>query len=101
MPVNAIRSPLAGIALCATAAFAQPGDGACDGATFAGGDGSARHPYLVHTAAALDEVRDCLDRHFRQVARIDLSGTANWKPIGGLQDGQRAWDPRAPRFTGK
>lgn len=100
MPVNAIQSPLAGVALCATVAFAQPGDGVCDAATFAGGDGSASLPYLVHSPAALDEVRDCLDRHFRQVAAIDLSGTDNWMPIGGLRDGQRAWDPRAPRFTG-
>lgn len=99
-PVNVHRSFLAALLLCAAPALAQPGDGVCDAAAFAGGEGSAERPYLVQAPAALDEVRDCLDRHFRQVAPIDLSSAGNWKPIGALQEGQRAWDPRAPRFTG-
>ena len=50
--------------------------------TFAHGTGTAEDPYLVETADDLNGVRDYLDAHFKQVADIDLSGYANWIPIG-------------------
>lgn len=88
------------LVLAGPVALAAPADGRCDASAFAGGEGTPASPFQVHTAAALDEVRDCLDRHFRQVAAIDLSSYENWNPIGALPEGHAAWDPRAPRFTG-
>ncbi len=63
---------------------------------FDGGDGSSGNPYLVSTAAHLDNVRNHLEAHFLQTADIDISGYANWVPIGeplglgfqGTYDGQ-------------
>ncbi len=62
---------------------------------FAGGQGTAENPYLVKTAEHLDNVRDYLDCHFKQIADIDLSryraGTG-WSPIHyftGIYDGNR------------
>ena len=52
---------------------------------FAHGSGTAADPYLVETAADLNGVRDYLSAHFKQVADIDLSGYANWEPIGTSQ----------------
>jgi hypothetical protein len=49
---------------------------------FAGGSGTAADPYLVATAAQLDKVRNHLDKHFRQVAHIDL-GVAPWNEDKG------------------
>jgi len=55
--------------------------------SFAGGSGTAEDPYLVATAAQLDDVRNHLDAHFLQIADIDL-GVApwnegeGWAPIG-------------------
>ncbi|WP_171056120.1 S-layer homology domain-containing protein [Paenibacillus sinopodophylli] len=53
-------------------------------AVFAGGTGTANDPYLIATAAQLDEVRNYLDwgLYFEQTAEIDLSAYANWNPIG-------------------
>lgn len=54
---------------------------------FVGGDGSVENPYQVATAEQLDKVREHLDRHFIQIADIDL-GVApwnegeGWEPIG-------------------
>ncbi|KJS13869.1 MAG: hypothetical protein VR67_02010 [Peptococcaceae bacterium BRH_c8a] len=54
---------------------------------FAGGDGSVDNPYQIATAQQLEKVRDYLDKHFIQVADIDL-GVApwnegeGWEPIG-------------------
>jgi hypothetical protein len=52
---------------------------------FAGGTGTQADPYLVETPAQLNGVRHNLDKHFRQIADIDLSGYnsgAGWIPIG-------------------
>ncbi len=54
---------------------------------FAGGNGTEGNPFLVETAEQLDDVRNFLDRHFRQIADIDLSefGEGNgWEPIGTI-----------------
>ena len=49
---------------------------------FAGGDGSEENPYQVATPAQLNAVRYHLDKHFIQIADIDLSDWGEWKPIG-------------------
>ena len=64
---------------------AHPGD-AAEGAidltgSFASGSGTIDDPYLVATAAQLDNVRNNPDAYFLQVADIDLGGL-NWWPIG-------------------
>lgn len=79
------------VAACTTLAFvslpstatAAAGDATCDSGSFAGGDGSAGAPFQVGTRSALDEVRDCLDKSFVQIADIDLGGV-EWEPIGRL-----------------
>ncbi len=56
---------------------------------FAGGSGTEDDPYLVETAEHLDNVRNHLDAHFRQIDDIDLSGYAEgegWDPIGYYYD---------------
>jgi hypothetical protein len=55
------------------------------GSEFAGGSGTEDDPYLVEAAEQLDNVRNYLDAHFKQVADIDLSAYSEgkgWKPIG-------------------
>jgi len=49
---------------------------------FDGGTGTALDPYLVSTPAQLNDVRNYLTSFFLQTADIDLSGYANWEPIG-------------------
>ncbi len=54
---------------------------------FAGGDGTEANPYLVATADQLNNVRNHLDKHFRQTADIDLDVAPynegeGWVPIG-------------------
>jgi hypothetical protein len=52
---------------------------------FAGGSGTKEAPYLIATAAHLNNVRNHLDKHFRQIADLDLSGYKSgtgWAPIG-------------------
>jgi hypothetical protein len=54
-------------------------------ALFAGGDGSVGNRYLVSNASQLNNVRNHLDKHFKQTANIDLSGYsagAGWVAIG-------------------
>lgn len=46
------------------------------------GEGTALKPYLVYNAVDLDNVRLDPDAHYLQMADIDLSGYANWTPIG-------------------
>ncbi len=63
---------------------------------FSGGSGTLSDPYLVATAAELNQVRNHKDKHFRQVADIDLGDSPwiigdGWDPIG--------YSPNAP-FTG-
>ncbi|WP_340400526.1 S-layer homology domain-containing protein [Paenibacillus sp. FSL H8-0079] len=62
---------------------------AASGVEFAGGKGTSNEPYLIETAAQLDEVRWHLGNniHFKLTADIDLSGYAEgegWEPIGNV-----------------
>lgn len=49
---------------------------------FSGGSGTESDPYLVANAEDLNNVRNQLDAHFKQVADIDLYNFVNWTPIG-------------------
>ena len=54
---------------------------------FAGGDGSAEHPYQVSNATELNDVRNFLSSYFIQNADIDLNVSpyntgSGWEPIG-------------------
>ncbi len=54
---------------------------------FAGGDGSAEHPYQVSNATELNDVRNFLSSYFIQNADIDLDVApyntgSGWEPIG-------------------
>ncbi|MGI6628558.1 MAG: immunoglobulin-like domain-containing protein [Bacillota bacterium] len=54
---------------------------------FAGGDGTEGNPYLIATAAQLNNVRNHLDKHFKQIANINLNVVLynqdeGWNPIG-------------------
>ncbi len=49
---------------------------------FSGGDGSIENPYKVSTAAQLNNVRNFLNKHFKQTCDIDLTEYTNWVPIG-------------------
>ena len=63
-------------------------------AQFAGGTGSEEDPYLIETAAQLNEMRNYLDgNHFRLNADIDLSewlsensADTGWEPVGANPD---------------
>ncbi len=68
-------------------------DGAATSMSFSGGDGSLSNPFLVATPEQLHLVRNHLDKHFLQIANIDvdhaiLSGKPwydsvhGWLPIG-------------------
>ena len=46
------------------------------------GSGTTGDPYQVATASDLDDVRNDLSAYYIQTANIDLSGYANWVPIG-------------------
>ncbi|MFA5571294.1 MAG: hypothetical protein WC990_07645, partial [Sphaerochaetaceae bacterium] len=52
-------------------------------AQFAGGNGTEEDPYLVETAAHLNNVRNHMGAYFLQIDNIDLTGY-NWVPIGVL-----------------
>ena len=57
---------------------------------FAGGTGTKADPYLIETSEQLNGVRHNLDKHFRQIADIDLIGYssgAGWLPILVGEDG--------------
>ncbi len=54
---------------------------------FEGGSGSVDDPYLVKNATQLNNVREYLDSHFKQIADIDLgvspwNDEEGWNPIG-------------------
>ena len=56
---------------------------------FAGGDGSAEHPYQVSNATELNDVRNYLSSYFIQTADIDLNVSPyntgdGWVPIGNV-----------------
>src|SRR5699024_8440950 len=57
------------------------------------GDGSENNPFLIENADQLNEVRNHLDKHFKQMENIDLGGFA-WEPIG-------INDVAGTRFSGK
>lgn len=71
--------------------------GTCPGTL--SGAGTEASPCLVTTAEDLNQVRNGLDLHYRQVADIDLISFINWDPIGtddrddegfkGVFDGQK------------
>ena len=48
------------------------------------GKGSKSSPYIVETAEQLDGMRNNLKAHYKLGNTIDLSGVANFKPIGTL-----------------
>lgn len=57
--------------------------------SFAGGSGILNDPYLVETAQQLNNIRNHLNAHFRQIADIDLSEYAEgtgWEPIGSWRE---------------
>ena len=68
-----------------TGSTAEPGGDAAAAARFAGGAGTADDPWQVETAEQLDLVRDNLGAHYVLTEDIDLSGYANWTPIGAFQ----------------
>lgn len=49
------------------------------------GRGSKSDPYLIYTAEQLDGIRDNLSAHYKLANTIDLSGIADFKPIGSLK----------------
>ena len=52
-------------------------------AQFAGGSGVEEDPYLIGTAAHLNNVRNYMEAYFLQIDDIDLTGY-DWEPIGVL-----------------
>jgi hypothetical protein len=61
-------------------------------AEFVGGDGSEANPYQVATAQQLNNVRNHLDKHFIQIADINLGVSPwntgeGWEPIGDWNAG--------------
>jgi uncharacterized repeat protein (TIGR02543 family) len=65
--------------------YADPSLGAVLVAEFAGGSGTEGDPYLVAHADQLYNLRNHLDKHFRLIEDINLSGYMTgegWKPIG-------------------
>src|SRR5690554_3734960 len=65
-----------------TAVFIEEGG---EGSEFAGGAGTEEDPFLVATAGQLHNVRNFMDKHFKQIADINLSGYTGdegWAPIG-------------------
>ncbi|MCL2433370.1 MAG: hypothetical protein FWD16_02485 [Clostridia bacterium] len=52
----------------------------------AAGTGSKADPYLVTTPQELDNIRNNLTAYYRITKPIDLSGFANWVPIGSHND---------------
>jgi hypothetical protein len=46
------------------------------------GSGTAGDPYMVTSAAQLAEVANDLTAYYKQTNHINISGYANWTPIG-------------------
>lgn len=57
---------------------------------FAGGNGTQNDPYIIVTAQQLNNIRNNLDKHFKQIKNIDLNDlknkldplVSNWEPVG-------------------
>ena len=45
-------------------------------------DGTEENPYIIRTAEELNDIRKDLTAHYKLGDNIDLSGYANWEPIG-------------------
>ena len=72
-------------------------------AEFAGGDGSEDNPYLIATPEHLNNVRNHLNKHFRQTANINLSGYSTgegWEPIGASDDFTGSFDGGGHTISG-
>lgn len=57
-------------------------DTSCFTHPFLSGDGTLNNPFTLNKGKQLDEVRNFLSSHFKQVGNIDLSEFTNWIPIG-------------------
>lgn len=68
------------------------------GSTFATGDGSKSNPFVIHTAADLNSVRNFMDKHFVLANDIDMNN-ATFEPIGTYASGSSTVDAGTP-FTG-
>ena len=53
---------------------------------FSGGTGTIDDPYLISSAEQLNNIRNHMDKHFKQINDIDLSIYDNWEPIGRVVD---------------
>ncbi len=51
-------------------------------AAYNGGSGTKKDPYLLKTAADVDNIRNNLSAHFKLAATIDMSSIKNFEPIG-------------------
>lgn len=69
--------------------------------TFEGfeGDGSVENPYLVRTAQDLNLVRVKVNKHYKQVADIDLSEYPNFKPFADSKKGYFTGSYDGQNFT--
>jgi hypothetical protein len=71
------------------AAFVLIGGG-CGGSSdsnfseFSGGSGTSEDPWQIAAVGQLDAVRNDLGAHYILTADLDLSGIANWEPIGSF-----------------
>ncbi len=73
-------------AVAAEASTAEPGEELAEAVSvFAGGSGTAEAPWQIATAEQLDLIRSDLTAHYILIEDIDLSGYANWTPIGAFQ----------------
>lgn len=72
-----------------------------DKGIFAGGSGAEDDPYLIATAEHLNKIRDHKDKHFRQVADIDLSDYSEddgWMPISDANKFTGSYDGNGHRI---
>ena len=53
---------------------------------FLSGDGSLYNPFTLNKGKQLNEVRNFMSYHFKQVGDIDLSDFENWIPLGYDED---------------
>ncbi len=51
-------------------------------AAYSGGSGTKKDPYLLKTAADVDNIRNNLSAYFKLAATIDMSSIKNFEPIG-------------------
>ncbi len=59
------------------------------GLEFAGGMGTEENPYIISEPRHLYNVRNHLDKHFKQVADLDMTGYSfgsGWEPIGTAEE---------------